>query len=244
MTILVTGSSGQLGRPTVTALRGYGAQVRGLTRAGTDGAVAADLISGQGLDAAFDGVHTVVHLATSSGKRDIPMARNLITAAKRAGIPHLVLISIVGVQGIPLGFYRDRFAIENIARDSGVPHTIQRATQFHSLIDWMFAVQKLPVVMVPSWRFQPIAVAEVANKLAQLALGEPQGAVPDIGGPHQHTMLDLYRMWQRATGTRRPAWSFHLPGKLFAAYDAGMNLVSGEPYGQQSFESYLSTTYQ
>lgn len=243
--ILVTGSSGQLGRPTTAALRAAGLDVRGLTRSGGTGAAAGDLVTGLGLEAALGGVDTVVHLATNNGKHDIEMAKNLTDAAKRAQVSHLVLISIVGIERIPLRFYHDRVAIEEIAGASGVPLTIQRATQFHSLIDTIFSAQKLlPVIIAPQWTFQPIAVKEVAARLAALAVDRPQGRVDDIGGPAQRSIRDLHRAWQRATGSKRPAVTVHLPGKLFAAYDAGVNLVPGPPYGRGTFESYLEEKYR
>lgn len=244
--ILVTGSTGQLGRPTAAALRAAGHAVRGLNRSGGDGAVSADLATGRGLEAACRDIATVVHLATANGAGDIGMARNLTRAARAAGVGHLVLVSIVGIDRIPLGFYRDRLRIEELARDSGVPLTVQRATQFHSLVDRLFAAQRmLPVVLVPRhWRFQPIAVEDVAVRLAALAEGGPQGRVDDIGGPAVRSLPELYAAWRGATGGRRPALGVPIPGRLGAAFAAGRNLVPGAPYGTRDFESYLAEKYR
>jgi len=241
---LVTGATGQLGRPTAAALGGGGHDVRGLTSSGSEGTVAANLVTGEGLDAALDGVGTVVHLATTNGRRDLVMARNLARAARRAGTGHLVTVSIVGVDRIPLSFYRDRLRIEEILADSGIPLTLQRATQFHSFVAGLFAVQRfVPAVVAPAWRFQPVAVEEVAARLAELAVGEPRGRVPDIGGPRQRDIRDLHAAWRRASGDRRPLLPVRLPGKLFAAYDAGADLVPGEPFGRRAFEDYLRERY-
>jgi len=241
---LVTGATGQLGRPTAAALRADGHDVRGLTSSGRDGTAAADLVTGEGLDAALAGADTVVHLATANGRRDLAMARTLAGAARRSGVAHLVLVSIVGVDRIPLGFYRDRLRIEEILADSGVPLTLQRATQFHSLVAGLFAAQRWsPAVFAPDWRFQPVAVEEVALRLAELAVGGPRGRVPDIGGPEQRGIRDLHAAWRRASGDRRPFVPVRLPGKLFAAYDAGADLVPGEPFGRKGFEEYLAERY-
>ncbi|MGG7462926.1 SDR family oxidoreductase [Plantibacter sp. YIM 135347] len=243
MTILVTGSSGQLGRPTIEALRAVGHDARGLTRSGGPGAVAVDLATGHGLAAALDGVDTVVHAATSNGSKDIDLARRLVAAAEQAGVGHLVLISIVGIDRIPLGFYRDRLRIEQLVQGSRVPVTIQRATQFHSFVERFFTAQRFsPVIVSPRWRFQPIAVEEVGVRLAELAVGAPRGMVEDIGGPEQLTARELHAMWRRATGGRRAFVDFRLPGKLSAAYDAGADLVPGAPYGTGTFEEYLQET--
>lgn len=242
--LLVTGSTGQLGRPTTAALRAAGVDVLGLSRSGGAGAVASDLLTRRGLDEAVQGVDTIVHLASTNGRRDVEMARNLTASARRARVAHLVVISIVGIDETPLRFYRDRIEIEQIALASGVPLTIQRATQFHSLIDRIFGVQKLPMIFVPRWRVQPIAVEDVARRLAELAVGAPQGRVDDISGPAQHSMRDLHTFWKQATGSRRPAVMVHFPGRLFAAYDAGANLVPGPGYGTKTFESYLQEKYR
>lgn len=237
---LVTGSTGQIGRPAAEALRATGAEVVGLTRRGGPGAVAADLVSGQGLDRALAGVDTVVHLAAGNNKGDLPMMRNLTTAAKEAGIKHLVMISIVGCDRVPLTFYRQRVELEEIALASGVPLTIQRATQFHSLVEQVFTSQKfLPVVFGPAWPFQPIAMEEVGARMAEVAMGAPQGRAEDIGGPVRQSVRELHAIWKRVTGSRRPGVIFKPPGKVSAAFAAGYHLAPGSSYGRQTFEQYL-----
>jgi len=237
--IVVTGSTGQLGRPTAAALAEAGAEVRGLAR---HGEVPADLLSGVGVDAAFAGADTVVHAATMNGRKDLRLAANLVSAAQKAGVGHIVLVSIVGIDRIPLGFYKDRLAIEELVASSGVPFTIQRATQFHSFVERFFTSQRFsPVVFTPALRVQPIAVEEVGARLAELALGEPQGRVADIGGPETRTVRDLYAEWREATHGRRRAVPVRLPGKLFAAFDAGANLCA--PFGERLFGGYLAEKY-
>jgi uncharacterized protein YbjT (DUF2867 family) len=244
MTILVTGSTGTLGTPTLAALRAAGHDARGFTRSGRDDSAVGDLFTGAGVAEAFRGVDTVVHCAQSRGKNDVKIAENLMAAAASAGVGHLVLISIVDIDRIPMAYYRQRLDIERVAQSSSVPLTIQRATQFHTLIDQIFRAQKYsPVLLAPGWRCQPIAVEEVAGRLAELAAGAPQGRVPDIGGPQQRTMRDLLTAWKTATGSRRPGVSVRLPGKMFAAYDMGAGLVPGQPFGEVTFDDYLARKY-
>jgi uncharacterized protein YbjT (DUF2867 family) len=244
VTILVTGSTGTLGTPTLAALRAAGHDVRGLTRSGRNGSVVGDLFTGAGVAEGFRGIDTVVHCAQSRGKNDVKIAENLMAAAASAGVGHLVLISIVDIDRIPMPYYRQRLDIERVAKASSVPLTIQRATQFHTLIDQLYRAQKYsPVLLAPGWRLQPIAVEEVAARLAELAAAAPQGRVPDIGGPQQWTMRDLLNAWKKATGSRRPGMNVRLPGKMFAAYDAGAGLVPGEPFGRVTFDDYLAQKY-
>jgi uncharacterized protein YbjT (DUF2867 family) len=241
-TTLVTGATGTLGTPTVTRLRTAGHGVRALSRRSGPGLTTGDLLTGAGLRAAVNGVDTVVHLATGPrGKGDVEATRTLLQAAGDAGVRHLVLISIVGIDDIPLGYYRDKKVIERLVRESGLPFTLLRATQFHSFVEALFTAQRaFPVVAAPMFRLQPIAVEEVADRLVELADAAPAGRVADIGGPEQQSVPDLARLWARATGTRRPIVPLSLPGKLCAAYRAGSALVPGPAYGRQTFAGRLA----
>jgi uncharacterized protein YbjT (DUF2867 family) len=241
-TTLVTGATGTLGSPTVTRLRATGHDVRALSRRLGPGLTTGDLLTGGGLPEALDGVDTVVHLATGArGKGDIEAARTLLEAAADARVRHLVLISIVGIDDIPLGYYRDKVVIERLVRESGLPFSLLRATQFHSFVEALFTAQRaFPVVVAPAFPLQPIAVEEVAERLVELVAAAPAGRVGDIGGPEQQSVPGLARLWARATGTRRPVVPLWLPGKLFAAYRAGSALVPGPAYGRQTFADYLA----
>jgi uncharacterized protein YbjT (DUF2867 family) len=242
MTTLVTGATGSLGTPTVTRLRAAGHDVRALSRRSGPGLTTGDLLTGAGIREALRGVDTVVHLATGPrGKGDVQAARTLLQSATDAGLRHLVLISIAGIDDIPLGVYRQKVSIERLIRESGLPYSILRATQFHSFVEGLFTAQRaLPVVAAPAFPLQPIAVEEVANRLVELAGAPPAGRVPDIGGPQAQAVPDLARVWARATGTRRPVVPLFLPGKIFAAYRAGSALVPGTAYGRLTFADHLA----
>ncbi|MFW5417881.1 NAD(P)H-binding protein [Nocardiopsis sp. CNT-189] len=240
-TTLVTGGTGDLGTPTAAALRAAGHRVRVLSRRTGPGLTTGDLLTGEGVPQALDGADTVVHCATANAGSDITAAANLFAEADRAGVGHLVLISIVGIDRIPLPFYRQRLEIERLLIGSGLPHTIQRATQFHSLIARVFAVQRpLPVLLAPRLPLQPIDVADVADRLTGLASGEPAGRAPDIGGPEVLRAGVLARQWQRATGSRKPILQVSVPGRTFAAFAEGAGLVPGAPFGERAFPEYLA----
>ncbi len=242
-TFLVTGATGRIGVPTTAQLRSAGHDVRALSRRSGPGLVTGDLLTG--LDSAvLDDVDTIIHLATTNGAKDIQVAKNLFRAAAAAGVAHVVLLSIVGIDTIPMGFYKQRVQIEEIATNSHVPLTLQRATQFHPFVEQMFTAQRFsPVFVSPSIRFQPIATAEVAARLVDLAAGDPAGRVDDIGGPEQRTAGDLLDAWKRATGRHRPTVPLRLPGKLFKAFAAGENLTEGQGFGKQTFEQFLAGKY-
>lgn len=258
-TYLVTGATGRIGTPTTARLHDEGHEVRALSRRSGPGLVTGDLLTGAGVGVGvgefgdeaergstnvFAGVDVVIHLATTNGANDIQVAKNLFEAAARAHVEHVVLLSIVGIDRIPMGFYKQRVEIEEIALDSGVPLTLQRATQFHPFVEAMFTAQRFsPVIIRPSIRFQPIATEEVADRLVTLAAGDPAGRVDDIGGPEQLTAAHLLDAWKRATGRHRPSVPLRVPGKLFKAFADGENLVPGTGFGKQTFAQFLSEKY-
>jgi uncharacterized protein YbjT (DUF2867 family) len=282
--ILVTGGTGALGCPTVDHLLATGHQVRILSRrpdpgrtsadqptgrASTDhptgrptGAewVTGDLATGVGLPAAVDGVGTIVHLATSLGRRDVQHARNLLAVTPRT--THLVLMSIAGIDRIPMPYYRTKLAVERLIADSGTPYTILRASQFHNLLDRIFTAERfLPALLAPAIILQPIAVEDVAVRLTELVDEPPAaGRAPDIGGPEPRPAPDLARAWSsarkaasarttisartRASGlvAHRRVVPIRVPGKAFRAFASGGALVEGPPYGRITFEDYLGAT--
>jgi uncharacterized protein YbjT (DUF2867 family) len=244
--ILVTGGTGTLGRPTVDHLLATGHQVRILSRRASAGPewATGDLTTGVGLPAAVDGVGTVVHLATSLGRRDVQHARNLLAVLPRT--THLVLMSIAGIDRIPMPYYRTKLAVERLVADSGAPYTIQRATQFHTLLDRIFTAQRfLPALLAPAVTLQPIAAEDVAVRLTELVDELPvEGKAPDIGGPDRRPAPDLTRAWlsaRNAASARvvRRVVPIRVPGKAFRAFASGGALVDGSPYGRITFEDYL-----
>ena len=253
--ILVTGGTGTLGRHVVERLRSTGHDVRILTRQSRRGEagvqyVSGDLITGAGVDAAVAGVETIVHCAgTAKGNEE--ETRNLVRAAGKAGSPHLVYISVVGTREIPLagaldramfGYFGSKLAAERLVESSGLPWTILRATQFHDLVTMVVEkMARLPVVPVPAGiRFQPVDAGEVADRLVELALGEPSGRVPDMGGPRVYLMADMVRAFQHSQGIRRPLLGMRLPGSAARAFRNGVNLAPHRAVGRRSWEDFMA----
>lgn len=245
--ILVTGGTGTLGRRLVPLLRGAGADVRVLsrgTRLPVDGTtpVTADLLAGTGVDAAVDGVETVVHLAGGQ-KGDDDATRNLVTAASRAGVRHVVYISVIGADRVPLAWLRSKLAAERVVAESGIPWTTLRAAQFHEFVENLLAgMAKLPVIPNPGGlRFEPVDARDVAGRLADLAMGEPAGRVPDLAGPTVYPFADLARSYLAANGKRRPLLPVRIPGAAGRSYRAGDNLAAdGADHGTRTWEDFLT----
>jgi uncharacterized protein YbjT (DUF2867 family) len=249
--ILVTGSTGTLGRAVVPRLTGAGHQVRSLSRRPPPPATPAgawatgDLRRDVGLDQAVAGMDVIVHCATAVTGGDQNATRNLISAARRAGAPHLVYISIAGIDQVPLGYYKAKLATERLIEESGLPWTILRATQFHELILRLCeALARPPVMLVPAgFRFQPVLAAEVAERLAGLAGQPPAGRVPDMGGPQIRGIGDLATSYLRASGRRRRVLPVPLPGRAFAGFRHGGNLAPDEATGTVTFEEFLAQRF-
>src|SRR5918998_2253061 len=146
--ILVTGGTGTLGQHVVRRLKDASCNVRVLSRRSRESGdgiefITGDLATGEGIEAAVNGVETIVHCA-GSNKGDEDKARNLVRAASsQTRLPHLVYISVVGADRIPVvsrvdramfGYFASKRAAERVVADSGLPWTMLRATQFHDLI--------------------------------------------------------------------------------------------------------------
>ncbi|WP_116247365.1 SDR family oxidoreductase [Nocardiopsis sp. FIRDI 009] len=243
-TILVTGATGTLGRPLTTRLRQAGHHVRTLSRhprPDDPHSHAVDLRTGAGLDTAVEGTDTIVHCATTPTGGDIPAATRLIRAARRAGATHLVYISIVGVDRIPLGYYQAKYTIERALEASGLGWTLLRTTQFHDLVVRLLtAAARLPLVPVPDVDVQPVDADEVAARLAHLAEHDPAGRVPDMGGPRVESMPDLARAYLDATDDHRRVLPVRLPGATYAAYAAGHHLTPARDIGRATFADHLA----
>jgi len=253
--ILVTGGTGTLGSHIVPQLHDAGCDVRVLSRhsrAAGEGIeyVASDLTTGEGVEAAVEEIEVIVHLAGSQ-KGDDVKTLNLVRAASKVGTPHLVYISVVGDDRVPIvrgidramfGYFASKRAAERVVSGSGLPWTTLRATQFHEL--FLLTAQfmaKLPVLPVPArFRFQPVAAEEVAARLVELALGAPAGLVPDIGGPKVYGMDEILRKYLRAAGKRRPLIPVWIPGKAARAIRAGANLTPERVVGRQTWEEFLA----
>ena len=210
-TLLLTGGTGTLGRVVTPLLQDAGVNVRVLSRRSHESGdgieyVTGDLLNGEGIEPAVDAAETILHLAGgANAKGDGDATRNLVRAASRAGVQHLVYISVIGADRMPLGYFRNKLDAERAVADAGVPWTMLRAAQFHDLVLTVTqAMAKLPVIPVPGGlRFQPVDAGEVAARLVELTLDKPAGLVPDLAGPKVYGMADLLHGYLRARGKRR-----------------------------------------
>ncbi|WP_033251400.1 SDR family oxidoreductase, partial [Kitasatospora phosalacinea] len=203
-----------------------------------------DLTTGTGLDEALTGIDAVIHCASDPRHpgNDLPAFRHLLDAARRAGVRHLVNISIVGVDRIPMRYYRIKLRGEELLAASGLGWSNLRATQFPQLLDGMLGpLAKLPLLpMVSRTPVQPVHPAEVAARLVGLALGDPVGHAPDFAGPETRLATDLAADWLRADGRHRRVLPVHLPGRAGRALRAGALTAPQNAYGSRTWAEYLA----
>jgi uncharacterized protein YbjT (DUF2867 family) len=219
MKFAVIGGTGLIGSQVVQDLNaaGHEAVPHGLS-------TGVDVLTGQGLDAALAGADVVVNLTNSPTFDDASPAffqtsmDNLLTAAQRAGTGHFVILSIVGVDQVPeLDYYRAKALQEDILKAGPVPYSIVRATQFMEFMDAVLSwTADNDTVRLPNTPIQPIAAADVAATVANVAAGSPLGGTLDVAGPDVYPLDELGRITLTAKGDKRSVTTDDTAG-MFAA---------------------------
>jgi uncharacterized protein YbjT (DUF2867 family) len=247
-TVAVVGGTGTLGAPVVRELLSRGATVRVLSRNATNVPAGAehrrvDLTSGEGLAAALAGADAVIDAANSTkAAADVLVAGTgrLLKAGAAAGVTHHLAISIVGIDQVPIKYYRAKLAQEEAIESGPLPFTILRATQFHQLLDGAFSTAaRFGVRPTGTAKVQPIDPGAVAARLAEAALAEPAGRLLDLAGPKVQTLSELSRAWATARGVHRlplrvPAW-----GKMGKALAAAALCDPAAATPGEDFEEWL-----
>lgn len=245
MNITILGATGQIGHLLVPLLTAHGHEVTAASRSsGVDAAL------GSGLDEALHGADVLIDVLNSPSMDDdaalaffTATSSNLTCAAKRAGIGHHVVLSIVGIDTVPGGGYvQGKVLQENTVAASGLPYTIVRATQFHEfaelITESLIADGK---VCAPDALIQPVAADEVAAVIARLATGAPLDGVHDFGGPDKLTFAELAALVLGHQGRTLPV-TVDPGATYFGAPVTRDSLVAGDDAerGTMSLATWLS----
>jgi len=214
MRVAVVGATGRIGRLTVEALERRGHETVGISRS-----QGVDVYTSDGLETALAGVDAVVDASSCSATdRDEAVeffsrsTRNLLEAERAAGVQHHVLLSIIGLTRVTgNAHYAGKRAQEEVLERGPVPWSIVPATHFHDFAEMVTTwTERDGSATIAPLLIQPVAPADVADVLAEVATGPPQGRCPDLAGPEPQDLVDLARRTRAARGTPIrlvPTWS-------------------------------------
>lgn len=197
MKIVVIGGSGLIGSKVVTKLRDHGHDsVAASPNSGVN------TLTGEGLAEVLKGASVVVDVSNSPSFADGAVMEffktstgNLLTYEAAAGVGHHVALSIVGTDLLPdSGYMRAKVAQEKLIRESSIPYSIVRATQFFEFVQRIAdSATKGNTVRLPPVRFQPMAADDVAGAVSKVAMEPPLNGIVEIGGPEQFRFDELIR---------------------------------------------------
>ncbi|MDU0294100.1 SDR family oxidoreductase [Saccharothrix longispora] len=241
MRIAVAGGTGVVGRKVVEEVARAGHEAVVLSRAG-----GVDLTTGAGLDAALTGCEAVIDVSnTAVWTREEAerffgdVTTHLLDASARAGVRHLVVLSIVGADEVDLDYYYGKRRQEELVTAGPVPWTVLRATQFFEFAAQTLANAEGPVARVPAMLSQPVSTVEVAARLVGLAEGGPQGFATPIAGPERITLADMAR---RLVARRGDALTVEEVGGGPDGLATGGLVPRGEYLeGERTFDGYLDS---
>src|ERR1700761_3797284 len=203
MKIVVIGGTGLIGSQVVNQLQNSGHEV--IAASPNTGV---NTLTGEGLDEALQGAHTVIDVSNSPSFDDEPVMHffktsneNLLPAEKRAGVQHHIALSVVGTQNLlASGYFRAKQVQEDMIKASGLPYTIVHATQF---FEFAGGVLQMSIadgkVVVPDANIQPIASKDVASFVAETALSAPANKILEIGGPEKLAITAWIKQYTEAT---------------------------------------------
>jgi uncharacterized protein YbjT (DUF2867 family) len=202
MKIVIIGGTGLIGSKLVTRLREHGHEA---VPASPDTGV--NTLTGEGLAKVVTGAAVVVDVSNSPSFEDAPVLKffemsttNLHAAEETAGVGHHVALSVVGSDRMPdSGYLRAKVAQEKLIRNSSIPYSIVRATQFFEFFKRIADEATVGnTVRIPPVLFQPMAADDVADAVCSVAMGSPLNGIVEVGGPQQFRFDEFIRMGLKA----------------------------------------------
>ena len=202
MKIVIIGGTGLIGSKLVTRLREHGHEA---VPASPDTGV--NTLTGEGLAKVLTGAAVVVDVSNSPSFEDAPVLKffemsttNLHAAEETAGVGHHVALSVVGSDRMPdSGYLRAKVAQEKLIRNSSIPYSIVRATQFFEFFKRIADEATVGnTVRIPPVLFQPMAADDVADAVCSVAMGSPLNGIVEVGGPQQFRFDEFIRMGLKA----------------------------------------------
>ena len=245
MKIVVIGGTGLIGSKVVTKFGDRGYEV---VPASPNSGV--NTLTGEGLAKVLEGASVVVDVSNSPSFEDAAVMEffqtstgNLLSYEAAAGVGHHVALSVVGSDRLPdSGYLRAKVAQEKLIKESPIPYSIVRATQFFEFLQRIAdEATDGNTVHLPSVRFQPMAAEDVASAVARVAIGSPLNGTTDFGGPEQLPFDEFIRRALRARKDPRDVIA-DPHARYFGTELSEYSLVPGNDalLGEIRFEDWLS----
>ena len=245
MKIVVIGGTGLIGSKLVKKLSALGHEA---VAASPNSGV--NTLTGEGLAEVLVGASVVVDVSNSPSFEDAAVlkffetsTRNLLTYEAAAGVGHHVALSIVGTDCLPdSGYMRAKVAQEKLIKESSMPYSIVRATQFFEFVNRIAdSAAEGNTVRLPPVRFQPMAADDVASAVCKVAIGSPLNGIVEIAGPEQFRFDELIRLGLSASKDPREVIADPY-ARYFGTELSERSLVPGDDaqLGEIRFEDWLS----
>lgn len=245
MKIVVIGGTGLIGSKVVTKLgeRGY-AVVAASPNSGVN------TLTGEGLAEVLKGASVVVDVSNSPSFEDAAVmeffrtsTRNLLSYEAAAGVGHHVALSVVGSDRLPdSGYLRAKVAQEKLIKESSIPYSIVRATQFFEFLKRIAdSATEGDTVRLPPVGFQPLAADDVASVMTKMAIGSPLNGTVEVAGPERFRFDEfISRGLIARKDTREVVADPH--ARYFGTKLSERSLVpsDGAQLGETRFEDWLS----
>jgi uncharacterized protein YbjT (DUF2867 family) len=208
MKIVVVGGTGLIGSKVVAELSEHGHDA--VAAAPSTGV---NSLTGEGLADALAGASVVIDVSNSPSWEDSAVleffetsTRNLLAAAKAAGIGHYIALSIVGTERLPdSGYLRAKVVQERLIKESGVPYSIVHATQFFEFVPGIADGATYDgTVYIHPVKFQPLGREDLARAVCRTAVGAPLLGTVDVAGPRRYRMDEFFRSTLAALQDARP----------------------------------------
>jgi uncharacterized protein YbjT (DUF2867 family) len=245
MKIVVIGGTGLIGSKLVNKLQKNGHEV---VAASPNTGI--NSITGEGLADALKGASVVVDVTNSPVWEDAAVlnffetsTRNLLTYEAAAGVGHHVALSVVGTdQMSESGYFRAKNAQENLIRESSIPYTIVRATQFFEFLKGLADISVVDgKVHLAPVLFQPMAADDVATGVGRIAVGAPVNGIVEIGGPEEFRLDELVR--RRLASLKDPREVIADPNARYSGANISAKTLvpaNNAQLGETRFETWLT----
>src|SRR5436853_4015548 len=245
MKIVVIGGTGLIGSKLVNKLREHGHEA--IPAAPNTGV---NTVTGEGLAEVLKGASAVVDVSNSPSWEDAAVlnffetsTHNLLTYGAAAGVRHHVALSVVGTDRLSeSGYFRAKIAQEKLIKESSIPYSIVRATQFFEFLKGLADISMVgDKVHLPPVLFQPMAADDVASAVGRIAVGPPVNGIVEMGGPEQFRVDELVR--RRLASLKDPGEVIADPHARYSGAEVGEKKLdhgNNAVLGETRFETWLT----